>query len=232
MPTQEEIYQTKADEYEALIAREDYQGNILKTLREIAPLENLTVYDIGAGTGRLACLLSPLVKFVRAFDISEEMLKVCRAKLKKSGWTNWRVDAADHRQLPVTDSSANLIVSGWSVAYLVVWNPNTWRVELEKWMNEMRRVLKSDGQIVLFESLGTGNESPIWLEHLKNYYPWLEAAGFQRKWIRTDYKFESLEEAERLSRFFFGDELGDQVRKNNWQVLPECTGVWWKRMPE
>ena len=38
MPTQEEIYKTEGDKYEALIAREDYQGNILKSLREITPL--------------------------------------------------------------------------------------------------------------------------------------------------------------------------------------------------
>ncbi len=62
MPTQEEIYQTQGDKYEALIAREDYQGNILKSLRGIAPLENRVVYDLGAGTGRLTCLLAPLVK--------------------------------------------------------------------------------------------------------------------------------------------------------------------------
>ena len=40
MPTQEEIYKTEGDKYEALIAREDHQGNILKTLREIAAGEN------------------------------------------------------------------------------------------------------------------------------------------------------------------------------------------------
>ena len=59
MPTQEEIYKTEGDKYEALIAREDYQGNIMKALREITPLENRVVYDLGAGTGRLACLLAP-----------------------------------------------------------------------------------------------------------------------------------------------------------------------------
>lgn len=228
MPTQEEIYQTEGDKYEALIAREDYQGNILKTLREITPLENRVVYDLGAGTGRLACQLAPLVKSVRAFDISGEMLRVCRQKLSASGLTNWQVDVADHRQLPVGDSSADMIVSGWSVAYLAVWNPETWRAELEKWMTEMKRVLKPGGQLVLFESLGTGNESPVELVHLENYYPWLGETGFQHTWIRTDYKFESLDEAEYLSRFFFGDELGDKVRKNGWQVLPECTGVWWR----
>jgi ubiquinone/menaquinone biosynthesis C-methylase UbiE len=230
MPTQAEIYKTEGDKYEALIAREDYQGNILKTLREITPLENRTVYDLGAGTGRLACMLAPLVKHVRAFDVAEEMLRVCREKFTASGQTNWQVDVADHRQLPVEDRSADLVVSGWSLSYLAVWNPETWKDELEKWLGEMKRVLRPGSFIVLYESLGTGNESPIKLEHLEKFYPWLDEVGFQNKWIRTDYQFKSVEEAEFLSRFFFGDELGDKVKRNKWEILPECTGVWWKQI--
>ncbi len=230
MPTQEEIYKTEGDKYEALIAREDYQGNILNVLCEIAPLKNCVVYDLGAGTGRLAGLLALWVQHVRAFDISEEMLRVCRQKLTASGFTNWQVDVADHRRLPVADFSADLVVSGWSLSYLAVWNPDTWRAELQTWMWEMRRVLKPGAKIVLFESLGTGAELPIALEHLKNFYTWLAEGGFQHQWIRTDYQFDSLAEAESLARFFFGDELGDNVKKHAWQILPECTGVWWREI--
>ena len=230
MPTQEEIYKTEGDKYEALIAREDHQGNILKTLREITALENCLVLDLGAGTGRLACMLAPYVKGVRAFDISEEMLRVCREKFTKSGFSNWQVDITDHRHLPVADHSADLVVSGWSLSYLAVWNPDTWRNELEVWLKEMRRVLKPGSYIVLYESLGTGNEAPIKLEHLKDFYPWLDEKGFQHQWIRTDYKFESIAEADELSRFFFGDELGNRVRENEWVILPECTGVWWLKI--
>jgi ubiquinone/menaquinone biosynthesis C-methylase UbiE len=230
MPTQEEIYKTEGDKYEALIAREDHHGNILKALKEIVDLENRLTLDLGAGTGRLACLLAPHVDSIHAFDISEEMLRVCKDKLSKTNLTNWKIDVADHRQLPIDDNSANLVVSGWSVSYLAVWNKETWREELEKWFTEMKRALTPNSYIVLFESLGTGNELPIKLEHLKDLYIWLDKVGFQNKIIRTDYKFESIQEAEELSRFFFGNELGDNVVKNNWVILPECTGVWWKML--
>ena len=230
MPSQEDIYKTEGDKYEALIAREDYQGNLLKSLREISALDGLVVYDLGAGTGRLAMLLAPLVRQIRAFDISGEMLRVCHQKFSNSRFTNWQVDVADHRQLPVDDQSADLVVSGWSLSYLAVWQPDSWRSELEKWMIEMKRILRPNSQIILFESLGTGNESPIKLKHLEKYYRWLDEVGFQHKWIRTDYKFDSQDEAEFLSRFFFGDELGDNVAKNKWQILPECTGIWWRAL--
>jgi len=227
---QRKIYQTDADRYEALVSREDHQGNIMKALDEIVSPDVLDVLDLGAGTGRLTMMLAPRAKSIRAFDASAEMLRVCRERLLASGLSNWGVDVADHRQLPVESQSVDLVVSGWSVAYLYVWHPETWRAELEKVLGEMKRILRRGSFIVLFESLGTGHESPIQLEHLKEYYPWLDEVGFQNKWIRTDYKFESVDEAEDLSRFFFGDELADKVKENNWLVLPECSGVWWLKV--
>ncbi len=227
---QRQIYQTDGDRYEALIAREDHQGNILKAIEEIINPNGLDILDLGAGTGRLTLLLAPRAKSIRAFDISSEMLRVCRERLLASGLSNWKVEVADHRQLPITNYSSDLAVSGWSVSYLAVWNPEKGIGELENWLVEMRRVLRKDGTIILFESLGTGNENPIRLEHVEPTYQWLDANGFQNKWIRTDYKFESLEEAEELSRFFFGDELGEKIRQNEWIVLPECTGVWWLKI--
>lgn len=229
MPDDRTVYARHGNEYEALIAREDYHGNILKALQEITPLENRLVLDLGAGTGRLASLLAPLVAHVHAFDVAPDMLRVCSEKLTRTGLTNWDVSIADHRRLPVEDHSADLIVSGWSVSYLAVWNPDSWRRELDKALEEMHRVLKAGSFIVLLESLGTGHDSPRELEHLGSFYAWLDEQGFRKKWIRTDYRFESLEEAESLSRFFFGDELGNLVQKNSWVILPECTGVWWKQ---
>jgi ubiquinone/menaquinone biosynthesis C-methylase UbiE len=227
---QRKIYQTDADRYQALVSREDYQGNIMRALEEIVSPDGLDVLDLGAGTGRLTMMLASHARSIRAFDASAEMLRVCRERLVASGLSNWEVDVADHRQLPVESQSVDLIVSGWSVAYLYVWHTETWRDELEKWLGEMKRVLRRGSFIVLFESRGTGNESPIQLEHLKGYYQWLDEAGFQNKWIRTDYKFESVSESEYLSRFFFGDELANKVKENNWVILPECTGVWWMQI--
>ena len=147
---QRQIYQTDGDRYEALIAREDHQGNILKAIEEIINPNGLDILDLGAGTGRLTLLLAPRAKSIRAFDISSEMLRVCRERLLASGLSNWKVEVADHRQLPITNYSSDLAVSGWSVSYLAVWNPEKGIGELENWLVEMRRVLRKDGTIILF----------------------------------------------------------------------------------
>jgi len=227
---QRKIYQSDGDRYEALISREDYQGNIPRAIDEIINVDGLDVLDLGAGTGRLTMLLAPRAKSIRAFDASDEMLRVCRERLAASGLFNWQADVADHRQLPVADHSVDLVVSGWSVSYLAVWNQELNTTELDVWLNEMKRVLQNGGMIVLFESLGTGNESPIRLEHVESTYQWLDANGFENKWIRTDYQFESVDEAVELAGFFFGEDMANRVRAERLVILPECTGVWWKKM--
>ena len=230
MPSQEEIYRTAGDAYEALIRREDYQGNILRALEDLVPLAYRIVLDLGAGTGRLTRLLVPRVRFVRAFDESEEMLRVCRETTSALGFVNWSAQVADHRRLPIEDHSAYLAVSGWSVSYLAVREPENWRAPLEEWLTEMKRVLRPGSPIILFETLGTGHESPFRVPHLLDFYAWLEGQGFESTWIRTDYKFESQDEAESLTRFFFGNDLADEVRGKSWVILPECTGVWWLKV--
>jgi hypothetical protein len=71
---------------------------------------------------------------------------------------------------------------------------------------------------------------PIRLEHVEATYRWLDARGFENKWIRTDYKFESVEEAAELAGFFFGDGLANQILESGSVLLPECTGVWWRKV--
>jgi hypothetical protein len=91
--------------------------------------------------------------------------------------------------------------------------------------------LRPGGTIIIMETLGTGYEMPTPPDELVAYYAYLEGeAGFSSTWIRTDYLFESLAEAQALTSFFFGEEMVEKVVREAGQdhvVLPECTGIWW-----
>lgn len=228
MPTEKEVYAAHADQYERLVRREDYQNNLLAAIEEYCPLPGLDAVELGAGTGRLTRLLAPRVHFIKAFDTSAHMLAVAETSLREMYLTNWRTGVADHRQVPVEGSSADLVISGWSFCYLAVWGGPEWQSALQAGLDEIQRILRPGGMILVIESLGTGTEKPRPPEHLRPYFDWLTGAGFERGWTRTDYRFESLEEAVELSTFFFGEEMGQQVREKNWVILPECTGIWWK----
>ncbi|HUT17577.1 MAG TPA: class I SAM-dependent methyltransferase [Anaerolineae bacterium] len=227
MPDQHAIYARHADQYDRLVRREDHDGRLLPALQVVRSLERLDIVELGAGTGRLTLLLAPLARRVWAFDASRHMLARAAAKLQRGRLPHVRLAVADHRALPVASGSADMAVAGWSLCYLVVDHPLTWREQLWRGLCEMRRVLRPGGTILLLETLGTGHEVPQRMGLLSDYYAFLEQAGFASSWIRTDYRFESLAEAEALVRFFFGDDLAAQVVDRGRVDLPECTGLWW-----
>ncbi|PKN98791.1 MAG: class I SAM-dependent methyltransferase [Chloroflexi bacterium HGW-Chloroflexi-4] len=224
-----EIYRSQAEQYEALVSREDYQDNLLQALQKITLFKNKKVVEFGAGTGRLTTLVAPLVESIQAYDISQHMLDLAAQKLAQSRSTNWRVQTADHRSIPESDQSADVILSGWSVCYIVVDHPEHWQVEIDKVLAEMDRILVPGGKIILIETLGTGFEQPTPPDHLIDYYAYLESHGFSRTWLRTDYRFENLEIARELSKFFFGKAMLEKIVSDARGItLPECTGIWSK----
>jgi ubiquinone/menaquinone biosynthesis C-methylase UbiE len=231
MPTFEEIYAEHAEAYDALVEREDYEGHLLPALAGIAPLRGACVVELGAGTGRLTRLIAPLVKEIRAYDASAHMLGVARVRLVSTGLANWELGVADNKRLPVEDGAADIAIAGWSLGHAVDWFPETWRDEIGAALDSMARVLRSGGTAITLETMTTGSETAAPpTEALAEYYGWLETErGFTGISIRTDYRFESVDEADRLTRFFFGDELADRVRRARWTVLPENTGIWWRR---
>jgi len=231
MPSFEEIYASHAGAYDALVEREDYQGRLLPTLAGLAPLDGARVVELGAGTGRLTRLLVPLVRSISAFDRSSAMLDVARSRLEATGRDNWELGVADNRRLPVEDDAAEVALAGWTFGHALDWYPDTWRAEIGAALDEMARVLRPGGTAIVLETMSTGSEiaAPP-TERLATYYRWLETErGFSGTAIRTDYRFESLDEADRLIRFFFGDELADRVRRHRWVVVPENTGIWTRR---
>jgi ubiquinone/menaquinone biosynthesis C-methylase UbiE len=234
------IYATQAARYEQLVAREDYEGHILPALEGIRPLTPQTnVIELGAGTGRLTRLLAPHICRIAAMDISPHMLSVAREQLDVTGFqtTEGRpparsvnLIAADNRHLPIASQTADLAITGWSLGHFVGWYPADWRNQIDQTLAEMKRVLHPNGTIIILETLGTGRETPQPpSDGLAAYYNWLENEnGFRYTWIRTDYRFASVDEADALTRFFFGNELAGRIRRDSITILPECTGIWWR----
>ena len=232
MPEHREIYAKHADQYELLVSHEDYESNISRALSQTASFEAKDAVELGAGTGRLARLLAPAVKSIHVLDASPKMLRVAAEKLSEDGFHNWTVAAADHRNLPLPDHSADVVISGWSIVYLVVWYESTWKSELAKGLAEMKRILRPGSNIIILETLGTGHVSPHPPDNLLDYFAFLEQEGFSSSWIRTDYRFDSRQEAEEIVSGFFGDEMVGELVENETIVLPECTGIWQLELPK
>ncbi|MEM9951129.1 MAG: class I SAM-dependent methyltransferase [Chloroflexota bacterium] len=226
------IYQHDAERYERLIAREDQRGNLFQTLMEIHPFSGKTVVEFGAGTGRLTRIMSVLVQSIHAFDIAYPMLAEAQRVLDETGMENWSLSQADNVFMPVANQSADIVVEGWSFGHVMGWYPDTWQARIDQMLSEMQRLLKPNGTMILIETMGTGNRKPqapnAQLATLYDY--WQNTLGFEYQWIRTDYQFEDVDEADELIRFFFGDAMAESLVAGKNIIVPECTGVWWKHV--
>lgn len=225
----DDVYRQRAEQYERLIAREDAEGNLLRTIRDIVPdLSKSDVADIGAGTGRLARLLAPHVRSVQLFDASQAMLDVAAKLLLNAGQTNWQVKQALNDALPMGDEAVDLLTAGWTICYSASRNVPDWRLNLQAILTEIERVLKPGGTAIIFENFGTGVAAPNPPDFLIPYYHELEKTyGFNHSYIRTDFRFGSPAEAQELIDFFFGSEFTAKLSVNAIE-FPECNGVWWK----
>lgn len=230
-PDQRQIYASDAARYERLVAAEDWQGRLLPAIADIVPLAGAIVVEPGAGTGRLTRLLSPCVRQVHALDRSGHMLRHARELLQRECQGNWSLALADNQDLPLGSRCADIAIAGWSFGHSTVWNEKGWLKEVDRALGEMLRVLRPGGTAIILETLGTGGETPQPpTENLAAFYRWLERErGFERRWLRTDYRFGSRQEARELLGFFFGEAFASQAPLSASCVLPECTGIWWRR---
>lgn len=227
MPTEKEVYEFHADRYEELVYREDYQENISKNIKEIKDFKGLDVVELGAGTGRLTRFLSQDAQQVYATDLHDPMLNLAGKILQQENLSRYDLAIADMRTTPFPDTCADMVIAGWSFCYLAVWGGDDWKSNVDTGLKEAMRLLRPGGILILLESFGTGTETPDPPPHLNDYFDYLKEKGFESSWFRTDYRFESMQEAKELASFFFGDEMKKKIEANQWQILPECTAIFW-----
>ncbi|MCB9588024.1 MAG: class I SAM-dependent methyltransferase [Polyangiaceae bacterium] len=221
--TYEEIYRDHAAQYDRLVRAEDHQGQLPATLNALVSLRDTDVIEVGAGTGRVTRHLVSAGARVVATEAAEAMLKLGSERVPEASWF-----LADARTLPVEDASADVGVAGWVFGHLRHWEPDSWRAEIGRGLDELARVVRPGGTLIVVETLGTGHRAPKPPNaDLAEYYAWLEnERGFVCQPIRTDYRFDSPASARELVEFFFGESKAELVED---ALLPECTGVWSRR---
>ena len=224
------LYTDHADAYEVLVSHEDYQGNLPRLTQSIQPLAGQVAAEFGCGTGRVSSLLAGSVKRLHAFDFTLSMLRQAQKNGYLHGWKNVSFALADSRRMPVASGWADFAIEGWAFLQIAVWHPDDWQDQLGRALAEMHRIVRPGGKLILIETLGTGEFTPKVLPFFRTVYDYLEAeAGFTPLILRTDYRFETMQQIRQVVMPLFGPEMLDRLVETpaGW-LLPECTGIWWR----
>ncbi len=230
MPEMYKIYDAYSANYDELVNHEDCDKNFKNALLSICGWTGKTVVEAGVGTGRVTAVYAGIVKRIIAADRSIHMISAAKRNL--SQYLN-KIEfiVRDNLSLKDVASQNDIFIEGWSFGHIVCDMPDKIEEITKALVNQALSLVKPEGKIIFIETLGTGNEEPKPpVETLRKFYSLLENRyGFVRKEIRTDYLFETVEEASRILGFFFGEEMSQLVKKLGNKRFPECTGIWIKQ---
>ena len=164
----------------------DRDGLVIHALHQLLPPGR--VLDVGAGDGFTAERLGAGRSIV-ALEPSADMLARADPPLRVRG-------EAEH--LPFVEAAFDGAYATWAYFFTRDWDPAPGIAELD-------RVVGPGGQLAIVDNLG-GDAFAAMAEADISADPaaW-QALGFTFDVIETAFRFEDLEEAERLLGFFFGD---------------------------
>lgn len=158
------------------------------------------VLDVACGTGDMAVSLVERGCTVTGVDISEEMLSIAR---QKAPIVTFMIADAEH--LPFPDASFDAVTCAFGVRNFV---------HLEQGLNEMLRVLKPGGQLVVLE-LATPDSplvKPFYNLYTRRIIPWL---GSRIAGNREAYTYLPAS----IERFPKGDAFLEKIRNSRFPIL-------------
>ena len=139
--TSRAFFSSAAGEWDRL--RRDLFGDQVPLLALLSLLdEELTVGDLGCGTGQVSDALAPHVARVIAVDGSADMLREARARLTRHANVDVREGALE--AIPIADRTLDVAI----VSLVLHYQPDPGRV-----LAEMARVLKPAGRLLIVDML-------------------------------------------------------------------------------
>jgi ubiquinone/menaquinone biosynthesis C-methylase UbiE len=157
------------------------KGLKLVGIRFFRPSKNMSILDVGCGTGSHLELYQRYKCELYGLDLSPSMLEVARKRLGETA----RLDLGDASAMPYRDKKFDLVISMLTLHEM---SPSSRSAVL----TEMKRVIKGDGRILLID-FHPGPYQPLegWIsktiifaselaagrEHFKNYRHFMATKG-------------------------------------------------------
>ena len=159
-----------------------------KLLKTVPVDKSWKLMDIGAGTGTVDILLSPFVKEIYAYDLSEGMLNVFREKIQKNRVDNIYIFKKDIFSEKVDEKDFDLVFTSMTLHHIQ---------DTEETVEKLISFLKPNGYLVIVDlekedgSFHSDNTDVKHFGFEKDYIKELfEKAGLKDVSVETVYSIE------------------------------------------
>lgn len=217
-----EMYNCFPDKYEELIMHEDYQNNLCTFLKKTIDWTDKSVYEFGAGTGRLTQYYLEEIQKATIYDNSAPMLEFARQKINNTKIT---ISQMDNCQIHTLEKKVDIVIEGWSFGHLITEQQNEAYEWLQYLDSNIKRLAKQNA--VIIETMGTNVNVPT-VAHsaLQVMYSFLKEKQYKKYIIKTDYKFDTYGQAAEIMGSFFDKTMKNDILKRQLSIIQEYTGVW------
>ena len=231
-PEQFDVYKRRAAIYNQLVSHEDVEQNLKKLLLDKIDFKNKRVIEAGLGTGRVTQIYINQAQHIHGFDQAQHMLDFAYDSLESLNpeyVSKLYLKQGNHSDILKQSFVADIFIEGWAFGHWFLELYPNYENVLNDYFNQLSTKIVPNGCIVLIETLGTDRTTPFNNSELNIFYNFLETEHqFERFEIRTDYQFESVEQAAESFRAFFGGEITQKIQEQGLTRIPEVTGIWIK----
>jgi SAM-dependent methyltransferase len=155
------------------------------------------VLDVGAGDGFVAERLSRAGRTVVALEPDPHMVSTERGLIWASGVA---------QDIPFHDDTFEAAYSTWAF-FLPGTDPDV----LSAGLREVERVVRPGGPIIVADNAGGDEFCALSRRPIHGEPSWWTERGFDAHVVRSSFRFDSVEEARDLMRFYFGGAVIDRV---------------------
>lgn len=187
----------------------DREGLVIQHLNKELP-EGF-VLDVGAANGFTAIRLCSSTRTVLAFEPDRDMVDPGVSLIWVQGLA---------QRIPFHDSAFHAAYATWAFFFDGV-------PDIDKGLDELNRVVKNEGKIIIVDNAGDDEFSSLAGKSTGSNRTWWRNRGFEETLIHTSFRFDSLEEANRLLKFYFGDRAAQRNSKTQieYKVIAYSTRV-------
>jgi len=204
-------YYEDNDYYEIFSIAEDSKNEVYDYLNKVS--KNKVILDAGCGTGKYLELLEQNGEMYIGVDLSSNQLE--KAKVKSIKDSSMFI-CSNLSNINLDDNSVDLIISSWVLGTITNLD------ERNKCLNELKRILKPNGAIILIE-----NDENSEFEELRgrtldsrtrDYNNWILSNGFEiEKKIDSYFLFKNCEEAKKCFDVIYGNLVSSKIESNKIQ---------------
>jgi ubiquinone/menaquinone biosynthesis C-methylase UbiE len=130
---------------------------VLERIRAaVKPTKTMNLLDLGCGPGIVTAAMAPDVREVVAYDLTPQMLDKAREKCRETGLKNVRFELGRAEHLPFEKESFERVVTRLTIHHFL---------DPRRVMNEMARVTRPGGKVVVADVVSSENEEEAMLHN-------------------------------------------------------------------